>query len=111
VVYRGPQYQYMEVRGREALIHFEPGTVSGGLTTHDGNPPAFFMEAGADHVFHPATAEIVTDSVIRLRCPEVKKPVAVRYAFTNYPVTNLQNGSGWPAVPFRTDDWPENSHR
>jgi sialate O-acetylesterase len=37
----------------------------------------------------------------------VKKPVAVRYAFTNFPVTNLENGAGWPVVPFRTDNWPE----
>jgi sialate O-acetylesterase len=111
VVYRGPQYAYMEVRGKEVWIHFAPGTASGGLSTNDGKDPSFFTVAGSDKVFHSAAADIVTDSLIRVRCPEVKKPVAVRYAFTNYAVTNLQNGSGWPVVPFRTDDWPEIDHR
>jgi sialate O-acetylesterase len=64
--------------------------------------------AGVDHVFYPADARIEGDEVI-VRCDKVKKPVAVRYAFTNFPVTNLENGAGWPVVPFRTDDWPEKS--
>lgn len=38
---------------------------------------------------------------------KVKKPVAVRYAFTNYAVTNLENVAGLPAVPFRSDNWKE----
>lgn len=106
LVYRGPEYQCMEVRGREVLISFQPGTVSGGLTTKDGKAPAFFTMAGADHVFYPAEAEIQGDQVI-VRSQKVRKPAAVRYAFTNYPVTNLENGAGWPVVPFRTDDWLE----
>jgi sialate O-acetylesterase len=31
--------------------------------------------------------------------------MAVRYAFTNFPVTNLQNAAGLPMEPFRTDNW------
>jgi sialate O-acetylesterase len=31
--------------------------------------------------------------------------MAVRYAFTNVAITNLQNGAGLPAEPFRTDNW------
>ena len=37
--------------------------------------------------------------------PEVAKPVAVRYAWENWPECNLYNGAGLPASPFRTDDW------
>ena len=107
LVWRGPQYRWMEVLGRDVLIHFEPGTVTGGLRTGDGKDPAFFTMAGADHRFYPAQARIEGDEIV-VRCDKVKKPVAVRYAFTNYPVTNLENGAGWPVVPFRTDDWPEN---
>jgi hypothetical protein len=106
MVYRGPQYLYPEFAGREAIIHFEPGTVTGGLRTKDGKAPAFFTIAGADHVFYPADARIEGDKII-VSAREVKKPVAVRYAFTNFPVTNLENGAGWPVVPFRTDNWPE----
>ena len=103
---RGPQYRYCEVAGREAIIHFEEATVSGGLRTKDGRAPAFFTMAGADRQFYPAQARIEGDRIV-VHCDKVKKPVAVRYAFTNFPVTNLENGAGWPVVPFRTDDWPE----
>ena len=37
--------------------------------------------------------------------PAVPKPVAVRYAWAHNPPTNLYNGAGLPAAPFRTDDW------
>jgi sialate O-acetylesterase len=36
----------------------------------------------------------------------VAKPVAVRYAWANNPVCNLENRAGLPASPFRTDKWP-----
>lgn len=105
-VCRGPQYRCLEIRGREAVIHFEPGTVSGGLKTNDGKEPEFFTMAGEDQVFYPAQARIDGDEIV-VTCDKVRRPVAVRYAFTNYAVTNLENGAGWPVVPFRTDSWPE----
>ena len=106
IVYRGPQYQHMEIKGKEAVIYFEPGTTSGGLRTDDGSAPAYFMISGEDQVFYPASATIDGDK-IHVRSAAVRKPVAVRYAFTNYPVTHLQNGEGWPVLPFRTDNWVE----
>jgi hypothetical protein len=106
IVYRGPQYKYIEISGRNVIIHFEPGTVTGGLRTKDGKEPAYFIIAGADQIFYPAQARIEGDEII-VHFDKVKQPAAVRYAFTNFPVTNLENGAGWPVVPFRTDDWPE----
>ena len=103
---RGPQYRSMELAGRNAIIHFEPGTVSGGLRTKDGKAAAYFEMAGDDEVFYPAQARIEGETIV-VHCDKVKKPAAVRYAFTNFPVTNLENGAGWPVVPFRTDTWPE----
>ena len=38
--------------------------------------------------------------------PEVSKPFAVRFGWADYPVVNLWNLAGLPAVPFRTDDFP-----
>ena len=107
VAWQGPVYQGMEVKGHRVRVLFEPGTVAGGLRTRDGKAPAYFSLAGKDHVFHPAEAEIRGDAVV-LKAAGVKHPLAVRYAFTNYPITNFENGEGLPAVPFRTDDWPEN---
>jgi len=105
-VYQGPQYEYFEIRGKFTVIHFKQGTVLNGLITNDSLAPGFFTIAGADQKFYNATAKIVGNTIL-LISDKVKKPIAVRYAFTNYAVTNLQNRSGLPAVPFRTDRWPE----
>ncbi|WP_256010394.1 sialate O-acetylesterase [Desertivirga xinjiangensis] len=106
IPYQGPEYNYVSFKKTKAYVHFKPGTTGAGLTTNDGTAPKFFYLAGEDHVFHPATAIISGHSVI-LSTKSVKRPVAVRYAFFNYPVTNLQNTGGFPALPFRTDNWNE----
>lgn len=64
-----------------------------------------FQIAGADKVWHWAKAAIEGDEVV-VWCPEVKRPVAVRYGWADNPVCNLFNSEGLPAYPFRTDDWP-----
>jgi sialate O-acetylesterase len=106
VPYRGPHYAYIEIKKRNVMVHFTPETVGEGLATNDGKAPRFFYLAGEDHVFYPAEASLVENEVL-VRSKKVKHPVAVRYAFFNYPVTNLQNKAGFPAVPFRTDNWTE----
>ena len=63
-----------------------------------------FQIAGADHVWHWADAAIDGDEVI-VSSPEVRHPLAVRYAWGANPVCNLFNSEGLPAWPFRTDDW------
>ena len=104
--FEGPVYDYLEIKGNEVTVHFTPASVAAGLRTNDGKAPAHFMLAGADQKFYPGEAVIRGHQIV-LRSARVKKPVAVRYAFTNYPVTNLENRAGFPAVPFRTDLFPE----
>ena len=106
VTYKGPHYEYLELDKNKAIIHFNLESVGSGLQTNNGKAPAFFTIAGTDKIFYPAAATIVSNTIF-VSSPKVKKPLAVRYAFTNYPVTNLENKYGLPAVPFRTDDWPE----
>jgi sialate O-acetylesterase len=63
----------------------------------------WFQIAGADGKFVDAEAKIDGDSVV-VSSPQVSAPVAVRYAWDNYPAgANLYNGDGLPAAPFRTD--------
>jgi len=106
VAYEGPRYQYMETLNKKAIIHFNNETIAGGLRTNNKLPPMFFTVAGKDQVFYPADAAIVNNTIV-VSSKKVSNIVAVRYAFTNYPVTNLENTEGLPAVPFRTDNWPE----
>ena len=106
VQYRGPEFESMEIIKNKVIVSFKDETIGAGLTTNNGLAPAYFAVAGSNKVFYPATATIVGNNVV-LNSREVKKPVAVRYAFTNYPVTNFENKDGLPALPFRTDNWPE----
>jgi sialate O-acetylesterase len=64
-----------------------------------------FAIAGADKKWVWADAVIDKDAVV-VSAPEVKEPVAVRYAFSMNPFgANLYNREGLPASPFRTDSW------
>ena len=100
----GPRFEKMQVEGMVVKVSFRPGTTGAGLTTSDGAPPRNFYICGSDHVFYSAQAQIV-DKQVWVTSDKVKEPVAVRYAFTNYPVTNFGNREGLPAEPFRSDDW------
>ncbi|MCX7827434.1 MAG: sialate O-acetylesterase, partial [Verrucomicrobiae bacterium] len=60
-----------------------------------------FAIAGADRKWHWAKAKIVGDTVV-VAAPEVKQPVAVRYAWGDNPDCNLYKRAGLPASPFRT---------
>lgn len=102
ITYSGPIYRSYRIEGNKIRIFFDHA--DGGLKAADGAPKGFSI-AGIDRVFHWATAVIDGNNVV-VTCPEVSFPVAVRYAWADNPVCNLQNKAGLPASPFRTDDWP-----
>lgn len=104
VQYRGPVFKKYKKDRDTIKITFEPASIGTGLTTSNNQPPEYFFVAGPDKIFHAAKASIVGDQVW-IYSPEVHDPVAIRYAFTNYPVTNFENKEGLPAWPFRTDHW------
>jgi sialate O-acetylesterase len=65
-----------------------------------------FELAGEDRQFHLAEAEVDWDGgTIYVKCPEVPKPVAVRYGFRNWMGANLEKTMGIPVPPLRSDDW------
>jgi len=104
IAYQGPQFKSFKVDGDTIHISYQAASIASGLKTNDGKAPKYFYLAGTDKKFHRANAKIVDDMVV-LYAPDVHKPVAIRYAFTNFPVTNFENAEGLPAAPFRTDDW------
>lgn len=65
-----------------------------------------FAICGPDRVWHWADASLQGDDTVVVRSPQVPEPVAVRYAWADNPTVNLWGGTGLPAVPFRTDDFP-----
>ena len=108
LVYRSPLYESMEKQDGQIVLNF--AHVGGGLDTFDVSDPIGFTMAGEDRVFHSATAQIVGNgrgrSQIKVWSDQVSNPVAVRYAWADNPVCNVQNVEGLPLTPFRTDDWP-----
>lgn len=102
VAYTGPQFDHFKISDKQVKIFFKPKSLSGRSETSDGLSPKYFQIAGKDEKFYNANATIRRNKII-LNSTEVKQPVAVRYAFVNAPITNLQNGKGLPAEQFRTD--------
>lgn len=101
VVYSGPMYDHMEIKGSKIILHFND--VGKGLESHDGKPLNYFTIAGGDKKFVDANAEIKGNTVV-VSSPSVKKPVAVRFAWTEAAQPNFFNKNNLPAVPFRTDN-------
>ena len=100
VEYAGPVYESMQVEGGAIRLKFSH--LAGGLVARGGELKTFVI-AGSDLKFVPASARIEGDTVA-VSSPEVASPVAVRYAWENYPEgCNLYNAAGLPAAPFRTD--------
>jgi sialate O-acetylesterase len=102
IEYSGPVYESMKVEDHAIRIRFSH--LDGGLIAK-GGPLTWFEIAGGDQKFAKANAKIDGDSVI-VSSAEISSPVAVRYAWDNYPEgCNLYNAAGLPAAPFRTDKW------
>jgi sialate O-acetylesterase len=101
VDYTGPVFESATPEDGAVRVRFKHAST--GLIAR-GKPAQSFEVAGADKVFYRATAKLDRDSVL-VSAPEVKEPVAVRYAWSNSPEANLFNGAGLPAVPFRSDSW------
>lgn len=102
----GPQYQSWTTSDNTATISFISGTATGLNTINNAPLNQYFFVAGTDHVFRQATAVISGEQMVVTAPAGTPLPIlAVRYAFTDFPITNLQNSSGLPMEAFRTDNW------
>ncbi|MBM4089598.1 MAG: sialate O-acetylesterase [Planctomycetes bacterium] len=110
----GPLFKSCQVEGNAIRVSFDH--VGGGLMVgrKEGLQPTQevaggelkrFAIAGADKVWQWADATIDGNTVV-VKSDAVPNPVAVRYAYSMNPEgANLYNKEGFPASPFRTDDW------
>lgn len=103
IVYSGPIYKEMEVRGNKITISFDH--VGSGLEARETEQLKGFSICGADRRFQWAQATIKDDKVVVTHF-DIGEPVAVRYGWADYPTGNLWNKNGLPASPFRTDHFP-----
>jgi sialate O-acetylesterase len=114
LVVSGPLFKALKIDGNKASLAFDH-TGSGLMVgTKEGREPTTeatggklqrFAIAGADKKWFWADA-VIDGKTVTVSSPEVKEPVAVRYAYQMNPDgANLYNREGLPASPFRTDDW------
>ena len=95
----GPFFESIKVDGNSIRVKFSHAD---GLMARDGNLK-WFTIAGAAGKFVSAAAKIDGNTVV-VSSPEISAPVAVRYAWANFPDGgHLYNSAGLPAVQFRSD--------
>lgn len=99
VPHSGPVFSHAVREGAKMRVHF---TSASALRTK--GPLTEFVVAGSDRKFLPATARIDGDTIV-VESENVLEPVAVRYAWRNFPEVHLFNADGFPAAPFRSDRW------
>jgi sialate O-acetylesterase len=99
-----PTYKSMVVRGDQIVLSFD--NLGSGLLVKDkyGYIKGFEI-AGADQRFRPAKAYLDGNQVVVYQ-DGFHSPAAVRFGWTDDAVDdNLFNQEGFPAPPFRTDNW------
>jgi sialate O-acetylesterase len=99
LVASGPTLRSAVVERNTVVVSFD--NVGKGLAVH-GDRLTGFAIAGRDEKFVNAEASLKGDRVV-VTSPRVPAPAYVRFGWANYPVVNLWNADGLPAVPFRTD--------
>jgi len=107
IPYQGPTFKSFDHLRGALKLRFE--NTDGGLVARNGKPEEFSI-AGHDHIWHRADAKLEGDSIV-VSSPEVPEPEAARYAWQSFPTATIYNSAGLPAVPFRTDNWPESTKK
>lgn len=116
VVCSGPLFKALKKEG--AALRVEFADTGSGLEI--GKPPwvaphaaelpvdrlVGFEVAGADGQWKPADAKIDGNAIVVMSAG-APDPVAVRYAWKEYPAANLYNKEGLPASPFRAETKPQ----
>lgn len=104
IVAGGPAYAGVRNEGEKMVVSFT-NTGSGLMVRDKYGYVKGFEVAGADRKFHYAQAHIDGNNVVVYH-KDVPDPVAVRYGWADDASdANLYNKEGFPAGPFRTDDW------
>jgi sialate O-acetylesterase len=102
---RGPLYQSVSFSNGKGILTFESAGMELMANNRYGALNGFEI-AGPDRKFYFAHA-LIRDNQVIVSADSVNNPVAVRYGWSNAPADiNLYNAAGFPAPPFRTDDWP-----
>lgn len=101
VDFQSPIYKEHIVEGNKIRIRF--AHLQGKLQIRGKAITDLFI-AGEDKIFVPAACKIEGNELV-VYATTIKKPLAVRFGFSNTATPNLFTDTGLPVAPFRTDQW------
>ncbi|MCB1069148.1 MAG: sialate O-acetylesterase [Verrucomicrobia bacterium] len=96
---RSPRFEKAEFANGRAVISFRDAEQ--GLA--DAQPVEGFVIAGCDGKFLTAQARVIDGNRVAVWNDTVIEPMAVRYAWSAYPIATLADANGLPVAGFRTD--------
>ncbi|MDR3715154.1 MAG: sialate O-acetylesterase [Puia sp.] len=99
--WRSPWFESLEAKGDKLILHVADAPE--GLHLSGPSVKELYI-AGEDRVFYPARLRIEGDRLI-VSSPLVRRPIAVRYQYSNAGIGNISGKTGLPLAPFRTDRW------
>lgn len=99
--YKSPVYKNHQIAGNRIIVEFD--YLQGKLEVKGKKITDLFI-ADESRNFVPADYKIEKNRLV-VYSSKVKKPVAVRFGFTDVSMPNLFNSNGLPVSPFRTDSW------
>jgi hypothetical protein len=98
VSYSGPNYQSIRIEGNKAIITFDKAD---GLHATSYKPEEFDV-CGDNYVYLPATGFEIVGNELHVWSDAITYPIAVRYAWKNFPAPILFDSDNLPVNPFRT---------
>lgn len=102
VSFSGPLYRSMKIEKDHIILSFDQAGKR--LVLRERPTGNGFQIAGADRQFKEAQVTVRGTKLV-VSHPEIRDPVAVRYAFSNAAEATLFSSEGLPSSSFRTDDW------
>jgi sialate O-acetylesterase len=94
----------MSIEGDKIRVSFDHAN---GLSSRDGKPLTWFEVIDTDGNSFVKADATIAGSAILLSSPDVKHPVAMRFAWSMLAEPNLVNAAGLPASAFRAGDIPK----
>lgn len=101
IIAEGPRFLEATREAGQVRLRFQH---TDDLITSNKEAPQGLELAGADGIYSPVPARIEKDMLVVDSVPA--GPVTFRYAWKNWPLENIRDGSGLPLAPFRTPPLP-----
>lgn len=103
LVYSGPVFKGLTLKENKLRLSFDHAE---GLRSRDGKPLAWFEIIDAAEGGYARADAVIENNEVIVSSPEVRHPVAVRFAWSMLAEPNLENSAGLPAGAFQAGKVP-----